>query len=239
MQSILDFFSLSELERSAIHLSLSVALSAMLYSLPVAIVLAWLLARKNFWGKTALNGILHLPLVLPPVVVGYLLLVTMGRNGLIGKYLYEWFGVSFAFSWKGAVLAAAIVSLPLVVRTIRLSLESIDRKLEQAARTLGASPIRVFFTITLPLTLPGVLAGTVLGFARALGEFGATITFVSNIAGETQTIPLAMYSFIQTPGAEFEAARLCVFAVLLALLSLLLSEWLAKFMQKRLGNNNA
>lgn len=226
------------MEISAIRLSLSVALNAMLWSLPFAILFAWLLARKHFYGKALLSGIIHLPLVLPPVVIGYLLLIAMGRNGFIGKYLFNWFGISFAFSWKGAVLASAIVAFPLVVRAIRLSLESIDIKLEQAAKTLGASPWRVFFTITLPLSLPGVLAGIVLGFARSLGEFGATITFVSNIVGETQTIPLAMYSFIQTPGAESEAARLCFFAIVLSLIALLLSEWLAKVMQKRLGNSD-
>lgn len=226
------------MEISAIELSLSVAVNAMLWSLPLAILFAWILARKNFWGKSLLSGLIHLPLVLPPVVIGYLLLVAMGRNGIIGKYLFNWFGISFAFSWKGAVLASAVVAFPLVVRAIRLSLESIDVKLEQAAQTLGASPLRVFFTITLPLSLPGVLAGVVLGFARSLGEFGATITFVSNIVGETQTIPLAMYSFIQTPGAEQQAARLCFFAILLSLASLLLSEWLAKKMQYRLGNSN-
>ena len=201
-------------------------------------MLAWLLARKQFYGKALLSGIIHLPLVLPPVVIGYLLLVAMGRKGIIGRYLYDWFGISFSFSWKGAVLASAVVALPLVVRAIRLSLETIDIKLEQAAQTLGASPWRVFFTITLPLSLPGILAGVVLGFARSLGEFGATITFVSNIAGETQTIPLAMYSFIQTPGAEQEAARLCIFAVILSLISLFLSEWLNKRMQNKLGQTN-
>ena len=230
--------TLSQLELDAIRLSISVALNAILWSLPLAILLAWLLARKQFYGKALLSGIIHLPLVLPPVVIGYLLLVAMGRKGIIGRYLYDWFGISFSFSWKGAVLASAVVSLPLVVRAIRLSLETIDIKLEQAAQTLGASPWRVFFTITLPLSLPGILAGVVLGFARSLGEFGATITFVSNIAGETQTIPLAMYSFIQTPGAEQEAARLCIFAVILSLISLFLSEWLNKRMQNKLGQTN-
>ena len=230
--------TLSQLELDAIRLSISVALNAILWSLPLAILLAWLLARKQFYGKALLSGIIHLPVVLPPVVIGYLLLVAMGRKGIIGRYLYDWFGISFSFSWKGAVLASAVVALPLVVRAIRLSLETIDIKLEQAAQTLGASPWRVFFTITLPLSLPGILAGVVLGFARSLGEFGATITFVSNIAGETQTIPLAMYSFIQTPGAEQEAARLCIFAVILSLISLFLSEWLNKRMQNKLGQTN-
>lgn len=234
----LTSLGLSPLEIDAIGLSVSVSVAAMLWSLPPAILVAWLLARKNFYGKSIVSGIIHLPLVLPPVVIGYLLLVAMGRRGFIGKYLYQWFDLSFAFSWRGAVLASAVVAFPLVVRSIRLSLESIDLKLEQAARTLGASAWRVFFSITLPLSLPGVLAGIVLGFARSLGEFGATITFVSNIAGETQTIPLAMYSFIQTPGAEEQAARLCLFAILLSLISLLLSEWLAKRMQKRLGQSD-
>ncbi len=229
---------LSPLEIDAIRLSLEVSVSAMVWSLPVAVWVAWLLARKDFYGKSIVGGIIHLPLVLPPVVIGYLLLVAMGRNGFIGKYLYQWFGLTFGFSWKGAVLASAVVAFPLVVRAIRLSLESIDLKLEQAARTLGASAWRVFLTITLPLSLPGILAGIVLGFARSLGEFGATITFVSNIAGETQTIPLAMYSFIQTPGAEQEAARLCIFAVILSLISLFLSEWLNKRMQNKLGQTN-
>ena len=216
---------LSPLEIDAIRLSLEVSVSAMVWSLPVAVLVAWLLARKDFYGKSIVGGIIHLPLVLPPVVIGYLLLVAMGRNGFIGKYLYQWFGLTFGFSWKGAVLASAVVAFPLVGRAIRLS--------------LGASAWRAFLTITLPLSLPGILAGIVLGFARSLGEFGATITFVSNIAGETQTIPLAMYSFIQTPGAEQQAARLCVFAVILSLISLLLSEWLAKRMQKRLGQSDA
>lgn len=158
------------MEISAINLSLSVAVSSMLWSLPLAIFVAWLLARKNFYGKSLITGVIHLPLVLPPVVIGYLLLVAMGRNGFIGKYLYQWFGLSFGFSWKGAVLSSAVVAFPLVVRAIRLSLENIDIKLEQAAQTLGASAWRVFFTITLPLSLPGVLAGLVLGFARSLGN---------------------------------------------------------------------
>lgn len=235
----LTALGLTIIEIQAVKLSLSVSLNAILWSLPIAIFVAWLLARKTFYGKSLVSGVVHLPLVLPPVVIGYLLLVAMGRNGFIGKYLYAWFGFSFAFSWNGAVLASAVVAFPLVVRAIRLSLESIDIKLEQAAQTLGASAWRVFLTITLPLSLPGILAGVVLGFARSLGEFGATIAFVSNIVGETQTIPLAMYSFIQTPGAEQEAARLCVLAIILSLLSLLLSEWLARKMQKKLGQGYA
>lgn len=234
-EALIAFFTLTPQESSALRLSLEVSVTAMLWSLPLAVLIAWLFARKDFYAKAVFDGVLHLPLVLPPVVIGYLLLVAMGRNGFIGKYLYHWFGLSFAFSWRGAVLAAIVMSFPLVVRAIRLSLESIDPKLEQAARTLGASPWRVFFTITLPLALPGVLAGVVLGFARSLGEFGATITFVSNIEGQTQTIPLAMYSFIQTPGAEDQAFKLCILSIILSLSALLLSEYLAKRMKSKLG----
>lgn len=237
--SLIQTLSLSPAEFSAIQLSLKVALFSMLISLPFAVFFAWLFARYQFIGKNLLDGIIHLPLVLPPVVIGYLLLVTFGRNGVIGKYLYQWFDFSVAFSWRGAVIASAVVAFPLVVRAIRLALENVDPKLEQAARTLGASPWRVFFSITLPLSFPGILAGMVLGFARSLGEFGATITFVSNIIGETQTIPLAMYSFIQTPSAEGAAARLCAIAIVIALLSLALSEWLARRAKSRLGQGNA
>ncbi|OBW90819.1 molybdate ABC transporter permease subunit [Gallibacterium salpingitidis] len=239
MPDLQHYFSFSPQELKALWLSLEVALGAVLWSLPLAIFVAWLLARKQFYGKTILNSIIYLPLVLPPVVIGYLLLVIMGRKGIIGQYLYDWFGLSFAFSWRGAILASAVVAFPLVVRSIRLSLESIDANLEATARTLGASPYRVFFTITLPLALPGVLAGMVLGFARSLGEFGATITFVSNIVGQTQTIPLAMYSFIQTPGAEDQAFKLCLLSIMLSLLSLLLSEWLSRYMYKKLGQRHA
>lgn len=232
------FFSFSQAEQGAIYLSIKVALAAIVCSLPFAVLFAWLLARKVFFGKALLDGIIHLPLVLPPVVIGYLLLVVMGRNGVVGKYLSEWFGFSFGFSWRGAALASAVVAFPLMVRSIRLALENIDFKLEQAAQTLGASGLRVFCTITLPLSLPGILSGLVLGFARSLGEFGATITFVSNIPEVTRTIPLAMYSFIETPNAENAAARLCVIAIIISLISLLLSEWLAKRMQKKLGQGN-
>ena len=225
---------LTEYEVQALLLSLKIASVAVVVSLPFGIICAWLLARCQFVGKSLLDGLVHLPLVLPPVVIGYLLLVLMGRQGAIGKALYEWFGLTFSFSWRGAVLAVAVVSFPLMVRSIRLALESVDYKLEQAARTLGASPLKVFFTITLPLTLPGVLTGAILAFARALGEFGATITFVSNIPGETQTIPLAMYSFIETPGAEDQAARLCVIAIVIALASILASEWLSRMARQRL-----
>lgn len=225
---------LSDYEIQALLLSLKISGVAVLVSLPLGMACAWLLARKNFMGKSVLDGMIHLPLVLPPVVIGYLLLVMLGRQGWLGKVLYDWFGLTFSFSWRGAVVAVAVVSFPLMVRAIRLALENVDPKLEQAARTLGASPLRVFLTITLPLTIPGILTGSVLAFARALGEFGATITFVSNIPGETQTIPLAMFSFIETPGAESQAARLCVIAIAIALASLLASEWLARLARRRL-----
>ncbi|MBD1226163.1 molybdate ABC transporter permease subunit [Xenorhabdus griffiniae] len=226
---------LSEYEWQAILLSLKISAIAVLFSLPLGILMAWMLARCQFVGKSLLDSIIHLPLVLPPVVVGYLLLISMGRHGVIGEFLYDCLGISFAFNWTGAALASAVVAFPLMVRAIRLSLESVDRRLEQAARTLGAGSLKVFFTITLPLSLPGIIVGAVLAFARSLGEFGATITFVSNIPGETRTIPLAMYTLIETPGAETAAARLCVIAIALALVSLMLSEWLTRWGKKRLG----
>lgn len=225
---------ISDAEWQAIELSLRVSLLAVFISLPFGIAIAWLLARCHFPGKALLDGLVHMPLVLPPVVLGYLLLITFGRQGWIGQALWRWFDFSFAFNWYGAVLASAIVAFPLMVRAIRLALESVDIKLEEAARTLGAGQWRVFMTITLPLTLPGIIAGSVLSFARSLGEFGATITFVANIAGETSTIPLAMYTLIETPGAENSAARLCIMAILLALFSLLLAEWLAHRGRRRL-----
>lgn len=225
----------SDFEWQAVMLSLKVSGIAVFCSLPFGILMAWILVRCRFPGKTLLDSFIHLPLVLPPVVVGYLLLIGLGRRGIIGEKLYDWFGFSFAFSWRGAALASAVIAFPLMVRAIRLALEAVDTRLEQAARTLGAGRWRVFFTITLPLTLPGIIVGTVLAFARSLGEFGATITFVSNIPGETRTIPLAMYTLIETPGAEGAAARLCVIAIVLALASLLVSEWLARWGRKRMG----
>ncbi|WP_114764729.1 molybdate ABC transporter permease subunit [Vibrio rhodolitus] len=228
-------FLLTEYESQALLLSIKVSLYAIVWLIPIGIFLAWLLAKKQFVGKSVVDSIIHLPLVLPPVVIGYLLLVLMGRQGVIGQWVYQTFGVSFAFNWKGAVLASIVVALPLMVRAVRLSFESVDNKLEQAASTLGASPLKVFFTITLPLTLPGIITGSMLAFARSLGEFGATISFVSNIPGETQTIPLAMYTFIETPGSELEAMRLCAISIVIALGSLLVSEWLAKQCTRRLG----
>lgn len=229
---------LSEYEYQALALSVKVAAYALVWLIPIGVGLAWILARKQFFAKNVLDSLVHLPLVLPPVVIGYLLLISMGRQGWIGSWLYQHFGVVFSFSWKGAVLACIVVALPLMVRSIRLSLENVDTQLEQAAATLGASPLKVFFTITLPLTLPGIITGSMLSFARSLGEFGATISFVSNIPGETQTIPLAMYNFIETPGAEAQAMRLCVISIVIALGSLMASEWLARASAKRLGAGN-
>lgn len=225
---------LTDVEIEALRLSLVVSTWAVLLSLPLGIAAAWLLARKEFPGKSLFDGIIHLPLVLPPVVVGYLLLLSFGKKGPIGAFLYDWFGFKVAFTWKGAVLASGIIAFPLMVRTIRLSLESVDRGLEDAARTLGASPARVFFSITLPLTGPGILAGSILAFARCLSEFGATITFVSNIPGETRTLPLALYNLTQVPGAEAAAARLCIISIVVAFATLLTSEWLARRMRARL-----
>ncbi|WP_299997731.1 molybdate ABC transporter permease subunit [uncultured Cedecea sp.] len=226
---------LTDPEWQAVLLSLKVSSVAVLFSLPLGIFVAWILVRCQFPGKALLDSLIHLPLVLPPVVVGYLLLVGFGRRGVIGAWFYDWFGITFAFNWRGAVLAASVMSFPLMVRAIRLALEGVDLRLEQAARTLGAGRWRVFLTITLPLTLPGIIAGTVLAFARSLGEFGATITFVSNIPGETRTLPSAMYTLIQTPGGEQAAWRLCVIAIGLAMISLLVAEWLARISRKRLG----
>ncbi|MGI2258498.1 molybdate ABC transporter permease subunit [Shewanella sp. GXUN23E] len=227
---------LTDYEIAALMLSLKVSSIAVLGSLPLGIFCAWLLARVEFPGKPVFDSIIHLPLVLPPVVVGYLLLVTMGRQGAIGHWLYQWFGISFSFSWRGAALAAAVVSFPLMVRAIRQSFEAVDIRLEQAARTLGSNRWRVFFTITLPLTAPGIVSGMIIAFARSLGEFGSTITFVSNIPGETRTIPLAMFSFIETPGAEYQAMRLCIISVVVALASLVASQYLTQKAQQRVAS---
>ena len=231
-QPKLSMFFFSQPELNAIYLSLKVATIAILFALPVAIFIAWILSRKQFWGKQLLIGIVHLPLVLPPVVIGYLLLIVMAKRGAIGQYLWEWFGFSFSFSWRGAVLASAVMAFPLMVRSIKQAFDAIDPKLEQAARTLGASPLKVFFTLNLPLSFSGIIAGAVLGFARSLGEFGATITFVSNIPNQTQTIPAALFTFIETPDGELAAARLCEVAIVISLIALSASEWLAE-RQKR------
>ena len=209
-------------------LSLRVAVVSVVFSLPVAILLACVLARAQFPGKTLVDAVVHLPLVLPPVVVGFALLVLFGKRGPIGSWLNEWFGIVFAFRWTGAALASAIMGFPLMVRAIRLSLDAIDRRLETAARTLGASSLWVFASITLPLALPGIVTGALLSFARALGEFGATITFVSNIPGETETLPLAIYTFTQVPGGDAQALRLSILSVILSIAALVLSEWLTR-----------
>jgi len=219
---------LSPDEWTAILLSLRIAIVATLAALPFGIALAWLLARKDFWGKTLLDGIIHLPLVLPPVVTGYLLLISVGRRGPVGAFLADQFGIVFSFRWTGAALACGIMGFPLLVRPIRLAMEAIDRRLEDAAATLGASRLAVFATITLPLALPGLIAGFVLCFAKALGEFGATITFVSNIPGETQTISAAIYTFTQVPGGDAAAGRLVLVAIVISLAALVVSEWLAR-----------
>jgi|SRR6267142_550467 molybdate transport system permease protein len=212
----------------AIRLSLRIALVATAVALPFGVAVAWLLARKEFWGKALLDGLVHLPLVLPPVVTGYLLLISFGRKGPIGAFLADTFGIVFSFRWTGAALACGVMGFPLLVRAIRLSLEAIDRRLEDAAATLGASRLWVFATVTLPLALPGVIAGLVLCFAKALGEFGATITFVSNIPGETQTLSAAIYTYTNVPGGDAAAGRLVVVAIAIALVALIASEWFAR-----------
>ena len=222
------FDALTPSELEALRLSLKVAGVSVLASLPVGFVLAWLLARCRFPGKTLLDAVVHLPLVLPPVVIGYLLLVMFGRRGPIGQWLEETFGIVFAFRWTGAALACALMGLPLLVRAIRQSLEAIDRRLESAAATLGASRAWVLASVTIPLALPGIVTGMLLSFARSLGEFGATITFVSNIPGETQTLPLAIYTYTQVPGGDQQALRLCAISVVLSLAALLVSEVLVR-----------
>lgn len=221
-------------EWQAVRLSLWVGLVATLVSLPLGILTAYALARWSFPGKQVLNGIVHLPLILPPVVTGYLLLVTFGRRGSVGQWL-ETVGIIFSFRWTGAALAAAIMAFPLMVRAIRLAIEAVDPRLEAAAGTLGASPSWVFATVTLPLILPGVLAGSILAFAKAIGEFGATITFVSNIPGQTQTVPSAIYALLQAPGGEAAAGRLVLVSITIAMTALLLSEVLARRVARRVA----
>ena len=216
---------MSDLERQALLLSLQVASVAVLVTVPVALALAWALARGRFFGKALLEALVNLPLVLPPVVIGYALLITFGRAGPLGRWLHDTLGLQFVFTFRGAVVAASVMALPLVVRAMRQALEAVDSGLEAAARTLGASPARVFMTITLPLMAPGLLSGAVLGFAASLGEFGATITFVSNVPGETQTLPLAIYSALQQPGGDAAAARLVAWSALLAFGALALAQW--------------
>jgi len=230
-------FDISPTEWTAILLSLRVATVATLVATPLAIAVGWLLARREFWGKALLDAVIHLPLVLPPVVTGYLLLLTFGRRGAVGAWLAEHLGLVFAFRWTGAALACGIMSFPLLVRPIRLSIEAVDRRLEQTAATLGAAPWQVFLTVTLPLALSGVLAGMVLGFAKALGEFGATITFVSNIPGETQVISSAIYALIQTPDGDTAALRLVMVSIVIATAALVASEWFSRRAVLRLHGN--
>ena len=215
-------------EWEVVALSVKVGGVTTIAALPLAYGLAWLLARGRFPGKLLLDAVVHLPLVLPPVVTGWALLVAFGHTGLLGRWLVDWFGASVMFRWTGAAIAAGVMALPLMVRSMRLSIEAVDRRLEGAARTLGAGRWRAFATITLPLSLPGIWAGAVLGFARSLGEFGATITFVSNIPGETRTLPLAVYTALQLPGGEALVARLSLIAVALSLGALIAAEWLVR-----------
>jgi molybdate transport system permease protein len=231
----MEWYSLTPEEWSAVHLSLKVAVVAMLASLPAGIAVAWALARRNFWGKSLLNALVHLPLVLPPVVTGYLLLLSFGKKGFIGSYLAE-IGIVFSFRWTGAALACAIMGFPLMVRAIRLSIEAVDTRLEAAAETLGANAAWVFLTVTLPLTLPGIIAGMILSFAKAMGEFGATITFVSNIPGETQTLPSAIYTYTQIPGGDAGALKLTAISIVISLGALVVSEYLARRAGQRLSS---
>jgi molybdate transport system permease protein len=225
---------LSPEEWTAVRLSLIVATTAMLASLPLGIAIAWLLARGRFWGKSVLDAVVHLPLIMPPVVTGYLLLIGFGRRGPIGQFLYDWFGIVLSFRWTGAVLASAVMGFPLMVRAIRLSIEAVDRKLEDAAGTLGASPAWIFLVVTLPLCLPGIVVGMILCFAKAMGEFGATITFVSNIPGETQTLPSAIYTFTQVPGGDAGAMRLTLISIAISVAALFVSEFMARLIGRRI-----
>ena len=222
-------------EMTAVRLSVRVALWATVASLAPGLLIAMLLSRGKFWGRSILNGIVFLPLVLPPVVTGFILLLLFGRRGPIGAFLADTFGIVFAFRWTGAALASAVMGFPLLVRAIQLSIDAVDRGLEDAAGTLGAHPVWVFLTVTLPLMLPGIIAGTILSFARAMGEFGATITFVSNIPGETQTLPSAIYTFTQIPGGEPAAFRLTAIAVAVAMFALLVSEAIGRVVGRRIG----
>jgi molybdate transport system permease protein len=227
------FFGFSSEELTAIKLSLRVGFWAMAGSLPVAVAISMLLARGRFWGRSLLNVFVHLPLVMPPVVTGYILLILFGRRGVLGAFLADYLGIVFAFRWTGAALASAVMGFPLMVRSMRLSIDAVDRRLEDAAATLGANPAWVWLTVTLPLILPGIIAGMILSFARALGEFGATITFVSNIPGETQTLPTAIYTFLQVPGGEAGAFRLTLVSVAISVAALFTSEAIAQRASRR------
>ena len=230
-----SIFSLSPAEIQALLLSAKVAFfCTLIVSIP-GVAVAWLLAKKTFIGKSLLDGLVHLPLVLPPVIPGFLLLLLLGNQGLIGKWLYESFGITIAFTWVGAVIASAVMGFPLMVRSARLAISQVDSGLESAAQSLGAHPLRVFFTVTLPVAMPGVITGLILAFSRSLGEFGATITFVGNIEGETRTLPLAIYSYTQLPGGDLPAMRLVVISMVIALAALMLSEILERKANKRIG----
>lgn len=231
----MDWLVLSEEEWTAVRLSLRVSSVAVLVSLPLGILVAYVLARGKFWGKSILNGIVLLPLILPPVVTGFLLLIVFGRRGVVGSFLADYLGIVLSFRWTGAALACGVMGFPLMVRSIRLSIETVDRKLEEAAGTLGASPLWVFLTVTLPLILPGIIAGMILAFAKAMGEFGATITFVSNIPGETQTLSAAIYTFTQVPGGDVGAMRLTIVAIAISFAALLASEFMAYLIGRKVA----
>ncbi|GAB4512210.1 MAG: molybdate ABC transporter permease subunit [Roseibium sp.] len=235
----MDLLSLQPGESQALLLTLKVAAAALLVALPLAVVMAYLLARYRFAGHGLVNALVHLPLVLPPVVTGYVLLLAFGRKGAVGAFLENTFGIVFAFNWTGAALAAGVMAFPLMVRPIRISFEAVDPKLEDAAKSLGARRLVVFLTVTLPLALPGILGGAILGFAKAMGEFGATITFVSNIPGETRTLALALYTATQTPSGDLAAFRLTVIAVIVAFAALIASEVLARRLRSRMEGGDA
>ena len=230
----MSWMSLSPEEWTAVHLSLKVAVVATLISLPIGVAIAMVLARRRFWGHSLLNGLILLPLILPPVVTGYILLILFGRRGPVGAFLADYLGIVLSFRWTGAALACGVMGFPLMVRAIRLSIEAVDRRLEEAAGTLGANRAWVFLTVTLPLILPGIITGMILCFAKAMGEFGATITFVSNIPGETQTLPSAIYTFTQVPGGDAGAFRLTLVSVAIAMLALIASEMMARLANRRL-----
>lgn len=230
-----NLFLLTHAEIEALSLSIKVAAVCTLLIIVPAILVAWLLAKKEFFGKSLLDGLVHIPLILPPVVPGFLLLMLLGSQGLVGHWLKQHFGITIAFTWLGAAIASAVMGFPLMVRSTRLAMSQIDRKLELAAQSLGASPWRVFFTITLPLAMPGIVTGLILAFSRSLGEFGATITFVGNIEGETRTLPLAIYTYTQMPGGDMIAMRLVIISILIALSALIVSNLLERRMAKKMG----
>ena len=229
------FFVLSHSEVEALTLSVKVATFCTLLICIPAIAVAWLLAKKAFIGKSLLDGLVHIPLILPPVVPGFLLLILLGNQGLVGKWLHETFGITIAFTWMGAVIASAVMAFPLMVRSTRQAISQVDTKLEIAAQSLGASPLKVFFSVTLPLAIPGVITGLILAFSRSLGEFGATITFVGNVEGETRTLPLAIYSYTQTPDGDLAAMRLVILSVMIALAAIVFSNYLERKAAKKLG----